>query len=84
MPSIQVLGSLCEDSVTLSSLPYLGFSGAGVEGGDDDSMSRAHVSPWAGNAERGRSRFGDQYQCVCVPLMVTEAALCVYGTRERK
>ena len=52
MPSIQGLGSLCEDSVALSPLPYLGFSGAGVEGGDDNSIPRVRVSQWAGKAER--------------------------------
>ena len=27
--------------------------------------------------QRGSSRFGDQYEWVCVPLAVTEAVLCV-------
>lgn len=77
MPSIQEPGSLLEDSVILSPLPYLGFSGAGVEGGDGHGMSRVRVSQWAGKAEREVQVWGSVQVCLCPHGHNGDSAVCM-------
>ena len=86
MLSFQGPRTAYKDSVTFWPLPYLGFSGTGV-GWEMTTVGLHLAAPEVYlesmfhsvlGKQRGRSRFGDQYEWVCALLTVMEEAWCVY------